>query len=212
MAYVVVVVVFVVVLLFRRRRRRPRSARIPTGGGGGGRRAAVDAGGGMDDANAVADAGNRGGVDRNGDEDGGLAWVYRHAALPPDSSRGSLPTMSASSSSSEGACVGRERVFVCVCVCVVAAGRKYVCIHAFQSRAAYVVGSTISLQVPASGTCIRVSDLAATPMQVRKFCNTDAHGTKPTNSFVERCNTDASSKILQRRCVAEHELAVKLAD
>ena len=48
-------------------------------------------------------------------------------------------------------------------------------------------------------------------MQVRKFCNTDAHGTKPTNSFVERCNTDASSKILQRRCVAEHELAVKLA-
>ncbi len=34
----------------------------------------------MDDANALADADNRGGIDRDGDDDGGLAWVYRRAA------------------------------------------------------------------------------------------------------------------------------------
>ena len=200
---VVVVFVVVVVLLFRRC--------IPTGGGGGGRRSAVDGGGGMDDANALADADNRGGIDRDGDDDGGLAWVYRRAASSARLVARLLVKNVHRRPHLGGAYVGERGFLFCVCVCVVAAGRKYVCIHAFQSRATYV-GSTISLQVPACGTCIRVSNLAATRMQVRKFCNTDAPGTKPTNSFVERCNTDASSKILQRRCVAEHELAVKLAD
>jgi hypothetical protein len=34
----------------------------------------------MDDANALADADDRSGIDRDGDDDGGLAWVYRRAA------------------------------------------------------------------------------------------------------------------------------------
>ena len=59
---------------------------------------------------------------------------------------------------------------------MVAAGRKYVCIPAFQSRATYV-GSTISLQVPAHGTC------------------RSAH---PRIRF--SCNSSASSKNLQHGC------------
>lgn len=34
----------------------------------------------MDDANALADAGDRGGIDRGGDDDGVPTWVYRLAA------------------------------------------------------------------------------------------------------------------------------------
>ena len=42
-------------------------------------------------------------------------------------------------------------------------------------------------------------------MRCRKICNTDAPGTKPTNCYVNVYNTDALSKNLQRRCVAEPE-------
>jgi hypothetical protein len=34
----------------------------------------------MDDANALPDAGDRGGIDRGGDDDGVPTWVYRLAA------------------------------------------------------------------------------------------------------------------------------------
>ncbi len=87
----------------------------------------------MDDANALADAGDRGGINRDGDDDGGPAWVYRR---PASSSRlvarllAENDPSSSLSSESEGACVARERVFVC-CVWLLLTESTYVG-HAFS--------------------------------------------------------------------------------
>ena len=89
---------------------------------------AVHGGRGMDDANALPDAGDRGGIDRDGDEDGSPGWVYRRAA----SSARLVARLIAkvdllSSSSSEGA-ASCERGLLCV---VAVAESTYVG-HAFS--------------------------------------------------------------------------------
>jgi hypothetical protein len=56
-----------------------------------------------------------------------------------------------------------------------------------------------------------VAEKSATQMCCRKICNTDAPGTKPTNFYVNICNTDALSKNLQHGCVAEPETCTELA-